>query len=110
MQTSFVGVAVTAVAQITGGIKSQALGDGKQSDDRSFVASIFVNFVAGGDARASTRPDPEPQAKGNHDHGTDAAEPKGCEPQQAPLQWLRLLLRRLQWYPLPALTLPRKTQ
>jgi hypothetical protein len=80
MQTSLVAAAVTAVAQITASIKSQALDDGKQSDHRRLIASIFVIFVADGDAKASRRPDPEPQAKGNHDHGTDAAEPKRCEP------------------------------
>jgi hypothetical protein len=72
MRTSLVGAPVYH-AKITASIKSQVWRDDKQS--RYPAATVAIVILASSDSGASARPNPEAQAKGNHDHGTDAAKP-----------------------------------
>jgi hypothetical protein len=90
MQTSLVGTLRTTGCQITAAIKSQGRRDGKQPGYLSARVSIFAV------PKTSFGCNPEPQAKRENGHGGDAAEPKGCEPQQPLPQRPRLLCRWLQ--------------
>jgi hypothetical protein len=90
MQTSLVGAVRTTGCQITAAIKSQGRRDGKQPGYFSARVSLFAVL------KTSFGRNPEPQAKREHGHGGDAAEPKGREPQQPLPQRPRFLCRRLQ--------------